>query len=161
MAKTNAVRLLEQAGTEFAIREYDYTDDALDAVSVATTLGVEPERVFKTLVTACDRGAHHVFCVPGNAELDLKKAARAAGARRIALIRLRELQPLTGYVHGGCSPIGMKRAFPTRIDETAELFETILVSAGVRGLQIEIAPGALVEILAAASPAGYSDLAAW
>ena len=143
MTKTNAVRLLEAAGIPFTTREYGYTEDSLDAVSVARTVGVEPERVFKTLVTVAETGEHLVFCIPGPAALDLKKAAQAAGTRRIALIPVRELKPLTGYVHGGCSPIGMKRALPTFLDETAELFETILVSAGVRGLELELRPGLL------------------
>ncbi|MFW5688954.1 MAG: Cys-tRNA(Pro) deacylase [Spirochaetota bacterium] len=140
MTKTNAVRLLEAAGVEFRVHEYPVDEDALDAVTVAGSIGVEPERVFKTLVAASQAGEHLVFCLPGSAELDLKKAAAASGAKRVALIRLRDLEPLTGYVHGGCSPVGMKKRFPTWIDESAELFETIYVSAGARGLQVEIAP---------------------
>lgn len=154
--KTNAVRLLEQAGIPFATREYPVSEDALDAISVARAIGAEPERVFKTLVTVSDAGEHCVFCLPGSAELDLKKAARAAGARRIGMLPLRDLRPLTGYVHGGCSPIGMKRTLPTRVDESAELFDTILVSAGARGLQVEIAPGELVRLVGAR----YDDLTA-
>ena len=143
MAKTNAVRLLEAACVDFRVHEYAVDEDALDAVTVARTMGVEPERVFKTLVAASDTGERLVFCLPGSAELDLKKAAAATGSKRVALIRLRELEPLTGYVHGGCSPVGMKKQFRTWIDESASLFETIYVNAGARGLQVEISPGDL------------------
>ena len=145
--KTNAVRLLERAGVGFATRDYPVREDALDAVSVARFLAVEPERVFKTLVTVSDAGAHCVFCLPGNATLDLKKAARAAGERRIGMLPARELAPLTGYVHGGCSPVGMKKALPTWIDESAQLFETILVSGGARGLQLEVEPTDLARLV--------------
>lgn len=154
--KTNAVRILLTAGVEFAVREYPVREDALDAVSVARFLGAEPERVFKTLVTVSDAGEHVVFCLPGNAGLDLKKAARAAGARRIGMLPARELQPLTGYVHGGCSPIGMKKQLPTWIEESAQLFDTILVSGGARGIDVEIAPEDLVRMVGAR----YADLIA-
>ena len=143
MQRTNAVRLLEKAGIEITLHEYEVREDALDAVSVAVQVGVEPERVFKTLVARTDGGEPVVFCIPGSAELDLRKAAVAVGSRSVALIRLKELLPLTGYLHGGCSPVGMKRAFRTWIDETAELFDSILISAGVRGVQVEIDPAAL------------------
>ncbi len=147
MSKTNAVRLLERAGIAFGTRTYEIDEDALDAVSVARSVGVDPDRVFKTLVTVSDGGEHFVFCVPGTAELDLKKAAGAAGVKRIALIRLRDLLPLTGYVHGGCSPLGMKKSFPTWIDDSSELFETILISGGARGLQLELAPRDLAGLI--------------
>jgi Cys-tRNA(Pro)/Cys-tRNA(Cys) deacylase len=149
MTKTNAVRRLERAGIDFSIREYRVDQNHLDAVAVARAIDAEPDRVFKTLVTRGDRGGHYVFCIPGNAELDLRKAARTSGVRSIALIPLKELHPLTGYVHGGCSPIEMKKAFPTWIDESCELFDTIFVSAGVRGMQIEIAPRELCSIVGA------------
>lgn len=154
MMKTNAIRILEQTGVPFSTHEYEVDESALDAVSVANRVGREPERVFKTLVTENDRGEHLVFCIPGNAELDLKKAAAASGSKRVALIRLRELQPLTGYVHGGCSPVGMKRVLPTIVDESAGLFETILVSGGKRGVQVEIAPDELVALVGAS----YADV---
>lgn len=147
MSKTNAVRLLERAGVAFRTRAYEVREDALDAVSVAHSVGVDPDRVFKTLVTVSDGGEHFVFCIPGSAELDLKKAAHAAGVKRIALIRLRDLLPLTGYVHGGCSPLGMKKSFPTWIDDSSELFETIYVSGGARGLQLELAPRDLAGLI--------------
>lgn len=149
MQKTNAIRLLERCGATFAVHEYTVDEEALDAVSVARAVGFEPERVFKTLVARGDDGAPLVFCIPGNLELDLGKAARASGRRRVALIRLRELQPLTGYIHGGCSPFAMKKELPTWIDESAALFDTVLVSGGARGLQVEIAPDALTAIAGA------------
>lgn len=154
--KTNAVRLLERAGIAFSTREYPVRDDALDAVSVAGFLGAEPERVFKTLVTVSDAGEPAVFCLPGNAALDLKKAARATGERRIGMLPARELQPVTGYVHGGCSPVGMKKELPVWIEESAQLFDTILVSGGARGLDVEISPSDLVELVGAR----YADLIA-
>jgi Cys-tRNA(Pro)/Cys-tRNA(Cys) deacylase len=152
MTKTNAIRILEQAGVQFSITEYAVDESSLDAVSVAGLLGVEPERVFKTLVTVSDSGDHAVFCIPGNATLDLKKAAAACAAGRLAMLPLRELKPLTGYIHGACSPFGMKKALPTFVDESVELFETVFVSAGLRGMQIRIAPGDLLA-LTEATPA--------
>lgn len=154
MTKTNAVRLLEQEGVQFSVTEYAVDESSLDAVSVAGLLGVEPERVFKTLVTVADSGDHAVFCIPGNATLDLKKAGAAAGARRLSMLPLKELKPLTGYIHGACSPFGMKKPLPTFVDESVELFETVFVSAGVRGMQIEISP----EDLLAVTEATLADL---
>lgn len=142
---TNVVRILAARGVPVRTHEYAVDEAALDARSVARSVGAEEDRVWKTLVAMSDTGEPLVFCIPGPLELDLKKAALAAGCKRIALIPRRELQPLTGYVHGGCSPIGMKRAFRTWIDEAAVLFDTILVSGGVRGLQVEIAPAALAK----------------
>jgi Cys-tRNA(Pro)/Cys-tRNA(Cys) deacylase len=134
-----------------------YTVDQahLDAVSAAAKLGVEPERMFKTLVTHDPEGTVRVFCIPGPCALDLKKAAAAAGAKKIEMVRMLDLFPLTGYLRGACSPLGMKRSFPTWIDESALLFERILVSAGQRGLQIEIAPTEL----AALTAASFADVA--
>ncbi|MFP4153374.1 MAG: Cys-tRNA(Pro) deacylase [Alkalispirochaeta sp.] len=145
--KTNAVRLLEGLGVPIRIREYPVDEAHMDAVSVAGLLGVEPERVFKTLVTVAADGTHRVFCIPGPLELDLAGAAAAAGVKSVRMLPLKQLQPLTGYVHGGCSPFGMKSAFPVIIDETVELFETVFVSGGRRGLQIEIASEVLIELL--------------
>jgi Cys-tRNA(Pro)/Cys-tRNA(Cys) deacylase len=160
MGKTNAVRLLEQADIQFGTSEYAHDERSMDAVSVARALEVEPERVFKTLVAHDERGGHYVFCIPGSLELDLKKAARAASVRRVALIPLKELRPLTGYVHGGCSPFGMKRPLSTWIDESAQLFETIYVSAGVRGKQIVIDPADVLRVLQTGAGASYADLTA-
>ena len=135
--KTNAVRLLEQKKIDFALHDYTNTD-ALSGTEVAAVLGENPDRVFKTLVTAGKSGDHYVFLVPVNRELDLKKAAAAVGEKNIAMIKSKELLPLTGYIHGGCSPIGMKKFFTTTIDESALNFEKIFFSAGRIGCQIEM-----------------------
>ena len=149
MTKTNAVRLLEAAGVQYIAREYDTADGEISGVVVAAKTGQESERVFKTLVTEGKNTGLNVFVIPSNTELDLKKAAQAAGDKYIEMIKSRELEPKTGYVHGGCSPIGMKKQFPTFIDETAELYDTIIVSGGRVGLQIEIAPADLARLTAA------------
>ena len=152
--KTNALRLLEAAGIAYNPCEYPTGDGRIDAVSVAEKLGAEPDRVFKTLVTESPDREHFVFIIPGNAELDLKKAARAAGKKSIEMLRVKELLPLTGYVHGGCSPVGMKKLFPTWIDESAILYDRIFVSGGRVGLNLEIGP----ETLATFLPAEFADL---
>ena len=143
-SKTNAMRILESLGIPYQTASYPVGDEHVDAVTVARELGVSPEKVWKTLVAHDERGAPLVFCIPGPSELDLKKAARAAGAKKVDLINLRDLTPLTGYVRGGCSPVGMKKSFPTWLDEMAEAFESIYVNAGARGLQVIVAPGDLV-----------------
>ena len=144
--KTNAARLVEKAGAPYELCSYDYDEQAMDAVSAAQKLSVPAEIVFKTLVTRSEKGDIFVYCVPGNCELNLKKAAKAAGSRRIELIKVRELVPLTGYVRGGCSPIGMKRTFPTYIDETATIYDWIYINAGAQGLQLKIQPSNLASI---------------
>ena len=146
MTKTNAMRLLEAAGITFNTREYDVSDGEISGTAVAAKLGQEPERVFKTLVTEGKNTGLNVFVIPVNAELDLKKAATTAGDKCIEMIKSRELLPKTGYIHGGCSPVGMKKLYPTFIDETAQLFDTILVSGGKIGLQVEVAPHDLLTI---------------
>ncbi len=118
-------------------------------MTAAAKLGVEPERVFKTLVTRSDRGDVFVFCIPGPAELDLKKAARAVGRKKVEMVRAGELLELTGYVRGGCSPIGMKKPYPLLVDESVQLFDAVYVSAGVRGLQLVIGPDALIAVTGA------------
>ncbi len=143
--KTNAVRLLEAAEIKFETRFYD-NDEHLDAVSVAEKIGAEPERVFKTLVTVNDKREYFVFVIPGNFSLDLKKAAKASDSKYIEMIKMDMLLPLTGYIRGGCSPVGMKKQFPTFLAEEAQLFESIFVSAGVRGMQILINPEDLLKI---------------
>ena len=153
--KTNAVRLLENAAISFTAHEYDISDGEIDAQSIARKLNVAGDQVFKTLVAESPDKAHFVFVVPAVATLNLKKAARAAGVKSIAMIKQKELLPLTGYIHGGCSPIGMKKQFPTFIDETAILFEKIFVSGGKVGLNLEIAP----EDLAGFINAEFADLA--
>ena len=139
VAKTNALREIEAAGFEHRFITFDCTE-ALSGVEVAERLGEDSDRVFKTLVTQAKSGQHYVFMVPVAYELDLKKAAAAVGEKAIAMIPARELLPLTGYVHGGCSPVGMKTAFPTAIDETAQLHDTIFFSGGRIGCQVELAP---------------------
>ena len=151
--KTNVMRLLEQAGIPYTPHTYD-PDGPIDGVSVATILGQDPECVFKTLVTRGASGAYYVFDIPVAENLDLKKAAKAVGEKSIAMLPQKELLGLTGYVHGGCSPVGMKKQFPTVFHETVELFDTICVSAGKIGAQVEAAPGDLISLLGA----GTADL---
>ena len=134
--KTNAIREMEAAGADFEARYFD-CPEALSGVEVARLLDQDQDRVFKTLVTAGKSGDHFVFMIPVACELDLKKAARAVGEKSIAMIKSRELLPLTGYIHGGCSPVGMKKLFRTTIDETAELHDRIMFSGGRIGCQIE------------------------
>ena len=147
--KTNAIRILETHHIEYTTIEYKFNEEEIDAVSVANKIGAEPEVVFKTLVARNDSNEILVFVIPGNFELDLKKAAKASGSKNIEMIKVKELQLLTGYIRGGCSPIGMKKLFPTFIDETAQLYDKIYCSAGVRGMQINIAPNELCDIVSA------------
>ena len=134
--KTNAVRLLTQK--KLAFQTHDYTDSgAVSGLEVAQALGQEPQRMFKTLVTEGRSGAHYVFLVPVAGELDLKKAASVVGEKSVAMIKSKDLLPLTGYIHGGCSPVGMKKFFQTVIDQSAAQFDTIFFSGGRIGLQIE------------------------
>ncbi len=134
--KTNVIRVVEARGISFRSMSYEVEEGQYDGNLVAQKLNLDPDSVFKTLVCVDDKGGHIVCCIPVSQELDLKKAARAAGKKRVEMLPLKELLPLTGYVRGGCSPIGMKKLFPTYIDETAQLFEAISVSAGKRGEQI-------------------------
>jgi len=147
--KTNALRLLENAGIAHIVHEYPVDDGAIDARSLAKKVGKSEDETFKTLVAQSPDREHFVFVVPAGATLDLKKAAKAAGVKSIAMIPQKELLLLTGYMHGGCSPVGMKKLFPTFIEETAQLFETICVSGGKIGLCVEIAPGRLAGFIGA------------
>jgi Cys-tRNA(Pro)/Cys-tRNA(Cys) deacylase len=140
VTKTNAIRILEAANVTHSVHEYDASDGKIDGVSVAAKCGRSPDMVFKTLVTIGKVTGMNVFVIPVKFELDLKKAALAAGDKCIEMIKSKDLEPLTGYVHGGCSPVGLKKPFPTFIDETALLNETICVSAGRIGLQAELSP---------------------
>ena len=140
--KTNVMRLLEQKKLPYTPHDY-LASGAVSGVEVAAALGEPPERVFKTLVTTGASGGHYVFVIPGPKELDLKKAARAAGEKAIAMLPQRELLALTGYVHGGCSPIGMKKPFPTFIDASAEALPAICISAGRVGRQVKLSLAAL------------------
>lgn len=142
--KTNAARLLDRAGIPYRLIPYTVDETNLAADHVAEELGEDIRQVFKTLVLHGERAGHFVCVIPGNCEVDLKKAARTAGAKKCDLIPMKELLPLTGYIRGGCSPIGMKKPFPTFIDSSALLFDTIFISAGVRGLQIAINPTDLI-----------------
>ena len=148
--KTNVMRLLEQKQVPYTAREYP-ADGPLDGVSVAGYLGQDVEQVFKTLVTRGASGAYYVFDIPVAENLDLKKAAKAVGEKSIAMIAQKELLPLTGYIHGGCSPLGMKKQFPTVFHETVELFDTICVSAGKIGFQVEVSPAALMALVGASA----------
>ncbi|MGN0675826.1 MAG: Cys-tRNA(Pro) deacylase [Oscillospiraceae bacterium] len=143
MNKTNAMRLLEAAGIPFRTAEYEVDENDLSGVHVAEQLGQPPEQVFKTLVLKGERTGYFVCCIPVNAELDLKKAAKAAGDKKCEMLHVKDLLGITGYIRGGCSPVGMKKKFPTFIDETAILFDEIAVSAGVRGAQMIVEPNAL------------------
>lgn len=149
MTKTNALRQLEKANIKFDTIEYKVDESDLSGTHIADLLGIDPDCVFKTLVCADDKGGHHVFCIPVAYELDLKKCAVAAGVKRVEMIPVKELLPLTGYIRGGCSPVGMKKKFPTYIDETATLSEKIYVSGGMRGLQMILSPIELAEFVGA------------
>jgi Cys-tRNA(Pro)/Cys-tRNA(Cys) deacylase len=145
--KTNVMRVLD--GKKIPYESHTYEQDAtLSGEDIAGILGEDPDRVFKTLVTQGKSGGYYVFVVPVKAELDLKKAAKACGEKAVAMIKQKELLPLTGYVHGGCSPIGMKKPFPTFIHESATDSDRIFVSAGKVGFQIELAPQDLISVAA-------------
>ncbi len=144
--KTNAIRLLEQKKIPFTIHNY-VDSGVISGMEVAKVLGEDPERVFKTLVTVGKSGEHYVFVVPVNKELNLKKAAAASGEKNISMIKAKELLGLTGYIHGGCSPVGMKKFFRTFLDKSAENHQTIMVSGGKIGYQIEIAPKELGKVI--------------
>ncbi len=146
--KTNVMRTLEQKKLPYTAHTYDPAGP-IDGVSVAQTLGQLPERVFKTLVTKGASGAYYVFDIPVAENLDLKKAAKAVGEKSVAMLPQKELLPLTGYVHGGCSPVGMKKQLPTVFHETALLYDTVCVSAGRIGFQVECRPGDLIALLRA------------
>ncbi|MBO6281971.1 MAG: Cys-tRNA(Pro) deacylase [Alphaproteobacteria bacterium] len=157
MIKTNAMRIVETAGINYKVYEYNIKE-AVDAVTVASYVKKPVEQVFKTLVTEAPDNQHgfnhFVFVIPANKELSVKKAAHAAGVKDLSMLPLKKLLPLTGYVHGGCSPVGMKKNFPVFIDETAVLFDTICLSGGKIGLTLELN----AEALAAAIHAGFADL---
>jgi Cys-tRNA(Pro)/Cys-tRNA(Cys) deacylase len=138
--KTNAARLLDQLSISYELREYEVDPENLAAETVAAKIGLPPQQVFKTLVARGDRNGICMAVIPGNAELDLKALAAASGDRKIQLVPVKELQGLTGYIRGGVTALAAKKDYPVYVDETIELFDTISISAGVRGLQILIAP---------------------
>ena len=149
MTKTNVMRLLEQADIPFRTAEYEYDESDLSGNHAADVIGMPREQVFKTLVTRAGKGGIYVFCIPVCDELDLKKAAKACGEKSIEMLHVKELLTVTGYIRGGCSPIGMKKKFPTYIDETAILFDEIAVSAGMRGEQVILSADALAGYIGA------------
>ena len=138
--KTNAVRALDSLGIRYELREYEVDPDALDAETVARKIGLPPEQVFKTLVARGDRNGVCLAVVPANTELDEKALARLTGDRKVEVVPLKEVQPLTGYIRGGVTALACKREYPVYADETAELFDVISISAGVRGTQVVLAP---------------------
>lgn len=152
--KTNAARLLDTLKLPYELISYDVDDEHLDAVHVAQSCGQNVDQVFKTLVAHTDKNGINIFCIPGAYELDLKKAAAASGNKSAELVKVKDLFSLTGYIRGGCSPLGMKKKYPVFIDETAQLYDFVFISGGLRGLQIKIAPANL----AIAADAVFTDL---
>ena len=145
--KTNAVRLVQQAGIPYSEAFYEYDENDLNGNHAAQAIGFPPEQVFKTLVARGERTGIHVFCIPVCCTLDLKKAAKAAGDKNMTLVPVKELLGLTGYVRGGCSPVGMKKKYPTYFDETCPLYDQIAVSAGARGHQLIVPPLELASLV--------------
>lgn len=149
MNKTNVARLLDAAGIEYELIEYSFSEDDLSAQHVAAELGENIDQVFKTLVLRGDRNGCFVCVIPGDFEVDLKLAAKLSGNKSCEMLHMKELLPTTGYIRGGCSPIGMKKAFPTFIHESALLYDHIYISAGIRGMQVKINPQALIDYIGA------------
>jgi len=154
MSKTNAIRILESHKIKYETVSYEVDESDLRGDRVALKISADPETVFKTLVCIGDKTGHMVFCIPVTQELNLKKAAAASGNKKVEMIKLKDLLPLTGYIRGGCSPVGMKKLFPTYLDENAQIFESIFVSAGVRGTQMKLSPDELLRIIGGS----YADL---
>ena len=149
MKKTNAARLLDAAGMNYELAEYEVDENDLSAITLAKKIGQNMEQIFKTLVLRGDKTGVFVAVIPGNAEVDLKKAAKVSGNKSCAMVQQKELLGLTGYIRGGCSPLGMKKTYPIFIHETCLLFDSIYVSAGQRGLQIKINPEDLIKMVGA------------
>lgn len=147
--KTNAARLLDAAGVAYSLVEYAVDEEHLEASHVAAELGEDLDRVFKTLVLRGDKSGPFVCVIPGSLEVDLKVAAKISGNKNCEMLHVKELLPLTGYIRGGCSPIGMKKQFPTFIHESALLYDTIYISAGIRGLQLCLSPQDLIQFTGA------------
>ena len=146
MTKTNACRILDKNKITYELREYEWHEEELDAISVAGKIGLPPEQVFKTLVLVGDALKYFVAIIPANAELDLKRTARLTGNKSCTMLPVKELLPLTGYIRGGCSPIGMKKLFPTFVDSSAHTFPIISISPGQRGAQALLAPDDLAHL---------------
>jgi Cys-tRNA(Pro)/Cys-tRNA(Cys) deacylase len=149
VAKTNAARILDAAGIRYEIREYEVHENDLSAPHVAEAVGMPPEQVFKTLVARGDPNGVLMACIPANGELDLKALASASGNKKVELVAVKEVLGLTGYIRGGVSPVGTKKPYPLYLDETAQLWDTISVSAGLRGRQMLLAPTDLVRVTGA------------
>ena len=147
MTKTNVMRLLDSAKIPYRTAEYAYDENDLGGMHAAAGIGMPPEQIFKTLVARGEKRGYLVFCIPVCCELDLKKAADAVGEKYVEMLKAKDLLPLTGYIHGGCSPIGMKKPFPTFIDAGVTGHETILFSGGRIGLQIETSPAVLLQVV--------------
>ena len=145
--KTNAIRIVERSKLPYREAFYDYDINDLSGIHAAEAIGFPPEQVYKTLVAKGSRSGINVFCIPVDAELDLKKAAKAAGDKDMALIPVKDLLGITGYIRGGCSPVGMKKNFPTYFEESCQLYDEIAVSAGERGHQMILEPLSLVELV--------------
>lgn len=149
MTKTNAARILDMQGISYELFSYEVDESDLSAVAVADKLKQNIEQVFKTLVLKGDKSGVLVCVIPGGEELDLKKAAGISGNKNVEMIPVKEILPLTGYIRGGCSPVGMKKSYPTYIDETCTLYDFVFVSAGIRGMQLKISPNDLVKTTSA------------
>jgi Cys-tRNA(Pro)/Cys-tRNA(Cys) deacylase len=149
MKKTNAARLLDAAGIKYELTEYEVDENDLSATTLARKIGQNIEQIFKTLVLRGDKTGVFVAAIPGDMEVDLKKAAKVSGNKNCAMVQQKELLGLTGYVRGGCSPLGMKKPYPIYIHETCQLFDHIFVSAGQRGLQLKVNPEDLIKIVVA------------
>lgn len=150
--KTNVMRILDKEQISYNSYTYDTSDGEIDGLSVAKKMGQDPAQVFKTLVTqgaGIGRKDYYVFVLPVNEELDLKRASKSVGEKAVEMIHVKDINQVTGYIRGGCSPIGMKKAYKTVIDETAQLFDTIIVSAGKIGCQVELSPDALCTLIGA------------
>lgn len=147
MIKTNAMRLLDQAGIPYKAIEYEVNEENFNGEHVATLIGMPKEQVFKTLVTRGEKNGILIFCIPVALELNLKRAAMVTGEKKIEMLHVKDILAVTGYIRGGCSPIGMKKKYPTYIDETAILYDEITVSAGVRGCQLCVPRERLVEYI--------------
>jgi len=154
MKKTNAVRILDSNNIHYQLFEYEFNEDEIDAISVANKINAPHEQVFKTLVATGDKSGVVVFVIPGNAELNLKKAATSSRNKNIEMIKVKDLLLLTGYIRGGCSPIGMTKKYLTFIEETSQLFDKIYVSSGIRGMQMLLSPADLAGI----TESSFADL---
>ncbi|WP_010651239.1 Cys-tRNA(Pro) deacylase [Oceanobacillus massiliensis] len=154
LQKTNAIRMLDSAGVDYHVHEYSWSEGHLDAKSAAEKAGMPLGKIYKTLVTLGEKTGVTVACIPAANELDLKALAKESGNKKIEMLPMKDLEKTTGYLRGGCSPIGMKKSFPTYIAAPAEVMEKIVVSAGKRGMQIEISPSDLVNI----TDASYADI---